>query len=604
MSIPIICLAKAEEPHRFEVAKVTADLVCTTCKSPDIDFDEVTAAAKTAEDHSCAICGRPGVIEAKWMSSTGNEVVETKYFCEDHRGSANNWSGDVETRRVGAKTATIDWKGDTHMGVGFLTGTAPNGDVYEVYSNPNSNPTPCSWVRYGPEGDTGLGSGIDAGRGFTTMQEAMAAAEEHAKGISTTAAKTADFTDPEMAEVKDTSSVSQKVTCSSCLTEHVITAVDPAQPMPACPSCGRDTLSPAGSTLASRRTAERKVVENVYGRYVEERRDGMEFRYYPDGSVTILDTSKPSGTNRTIGHTGPDPERVPPEFKTGSISRRTAGWAIVSPSGTNLWGMVYDTEEGARAHFGEVKGLGSTSLAPSDVASYEVKQVDAEPNRTYDPSLGGNKFQPLGSTRKTADAYQEAVRRGMMMGTSEFINPGAMLPSSVYVVMEPGPNGARPTDRKTTDRAEANRWAEELLARPDWKPYTSSKTAGTGTTWAVVGPDSANPLWNKTFDSKAEAEAFFAPLRGRTDGVVPPNLSSYEVAEVTLNGPDWVRVTGSLDAAFASLTKQASLEERIAAKINQIADGVLATNPGMNRQSALAVAGKTLATYPSMIEGN
>jgi hypothetical protein len=139
--------------------------------------------------------------------------------------------------------------------------------------------------------------------------------------------------------------------------------------------------------------------------------------------------------------------------------------------------MVYDTEEGARAHLDEVKGMGSTSLAPSDVASYEVKQVDAEPNRTYDPSLGGNKFQPLGSTRKTADAYQEAVRRGMMMGTSEFINPGAMLPSSVYVVMEPGPNGARPTDRKTTDRAEANRWAEELLARTDWSPYTSSLDA-------------------------------------------------------------------------------------------------------------------------------
>lgn len=78
---------------------------------------------------------------------------------------------------------------------------------------------------------------------------------------------------------------------------------------------------------------------------------------------------------------------------------------------------------------------------------------------------------------KVADAYQEAVRKGMMMGTSEFINPGAMLPSSVYVVMEPGPNGARPTDRKTTSREVANEWARELLAREGWSPYTSSRTA-------------------------------------------------------------------------------------------------------------------------------
>lgn len=61
------------------------------------------------------------------------------------------------------------------------------------------------------------------------------------------------------------------------------------------------------------------------------------------------------------------------------------------------------------------------------------------------------------------DAFQEAVRQGLMIGTSEFTNPGAMLPSSVYVVLEPGPNGGRPTDRKTSDRDEANRWAQELL---------------------------------------------------------------------------------------------------------------------------------------------
>jgi Zn finger protein HypA/HybF involved in hydrogenase expression len=92
------------------------------------------------------------------------------------------------------------------------------------------------------------------------------------------------------------------------------------------------------------------------------------------------------------------------------------------------------------------------------------------------------------ATRKTADAFQEAVRKGMMMGTSEFINPGAMLPSSVYVVMEPGPNGARPTDRKTTSREVANEWAKELLARTDWSPYTARRTADFGgADWDIFG---------------------------------------------------------------------------------------------------------------------
>jgi hypothetical protein len=65
----------------------------------------------------------------------------------------------------------------------------------------------------------------------------------------------------------------------------------------------------------------------------------------------------------------------------------------------------------------------------------------------------------------TADggAFQEAVRKGLMMGTFDHFKPGAMLPSQAYVVMQPGPNGARPTDRKTADRDKANRWARELL---------------------------------------------------------------------------------------------------------------------------------------------
>ena len=201
MSIPIICLAKAEEPHRFEVAKVTADLVCTTCKSPDIDFDESAAKTAATAPPAGVDWGSPYTRDIAyetpdgpvWMFRKGQKVrfynsqgqqvgpeqanVAPAAAYAHSQGWRSPGLVDLGVRRM---TASIDWRGDTHLGVGYLTGTAPNGDVYEVYSNPNSNPTPCSWVRYGPEGDTGLGSGIDAGRGYTTMQEAMAAAEEHA----------------------------------------------------------------------------------------------------------------------------------------------------------------------------------------------------------------------------------------------------------------------------------------------------------------------------------------------------------------------------------------------------------------------------------------
>lgn len=89
------------------------------------------------------------------------------------------------------KTAAgvIRWEGDTHFGVGFLMGKAPNGDIYEVYHNPNANPFPCSWANYGPNGDTGLNSAIALGRGLRTMREAVEAAEAHAASKVTASRK-------------------------------------------------------------------------------------------------------------------------------------------------------------------------------------------------------------------------------------------------------------------------------------------------------------------------------------------------------------------------------------------------------------------------------
>lgn len=123
---------------------------------------------------------------------------------------------------------------------------------------------------------------------------------------------------------------------------------------------------------------------------------------------------------------------------------------------------------------------------------------------------------PKEGTRKTADAYQEAVRKGMMMGTSEFINPGAMLPSSVYVVMEPGPNGARPTDQKTTSRDVANAWAEELLARTDWSPYSRTANA-----WG----QNARHLLASDQDGNAESSLPNVEVGSATDVMWPVELA-------------------------------------------------------------------------------
>lgn len=291
---------------------------------------------------------------------------------------------------VEAKVASIDWQGDTHFGVGYLTGVAPNGDIYEVYSNPNSNPTPASWVNYGPEGDTGIGSGIAESRGFATMQEAMADAEAHAAG-RTSARHTAagevrctydsgsmygntgqcpnpaqwvvtyqngtsgPFNAPvceahlgamkgrvypgliEVAPIRVTSSrrtaewdmrTSEQAMYDSGYLNGKRDREGGYDPQgvgfggPGEPQTDYERGYWAGYGLkeGGRRTAGREVVNNGVGKpYVKERKGKLEYRYYNDGSVTILDTSKAMGTNRTVGHTGPNPDRVPSEFKQGSI---------------------------------------------------------------------------------------------------------------------------------------------------------------------------------------------------------------------------------------------------------------------------------------------
>lgn len=113
-----------------------------------------------------------------------------------------------------------------------------------------------------------------------------------------------------------------------------------------CPTCGGSGEvhrrgiddAQASKTSGSRhpfgeRTAARPIVNDSGGKsYVAEREGGIERRYYSDGSVTVLDTRKKSGTNRVILHTGPNPDRIQPEFQT-SASHRHQATNPYSPSG-------------------------------------------------------------------------------------------------------------------------------------------------------------------------------------------------------------------------------------------------------------------------------
>ena len=92
----------------------------------------------------------------------------------------------------------------------------------------------------------------------------------------------------------------------------------------------RDRQRGYGRHLSSK-TAGREIVSDSGGRrYVKERKGSLEYRYYEDGSVTILNTSKPFGTNRTVGHTGPNPDRIPEEFRKSASLRGPAVTALLA----------------------------------------------------------------------------------------------------------------------------------------------------------------------------------------------------------------------------------------------------------------------------------
>ncbi len=152
-------------------------------------------------------------LDGKPKQSLGSKVAGPTHLCdycgssqhtfeEGHPDKAENLKGG---RDYGDNSAmgslhtaagSIAWKDAYHFGVGYMEGKAANGDNYEVYYNPNSNPTPCSWVNYGEKnGDTHRINEAPKGegRGFVEMIEAMRDAERDA--ASHIGSRTAALTD-------------------------------------------------------------------------------------------------------------------------------------------------------------------------------------------------------------------------------------------------------------------------------------------------------------------------------------------------------------------------------------------------------------------------
>lgn len=50
-----------------------------------------------------------------------------------------------------------------------------------------------------------------------------------------------------------------------------------------------------------------EIVESAHGRYLRVREGRTERRYFESGALTVLNLSKPAGTNRTILHTANSP---------------------------------------------------------------------------------------------------------------------------------------------------------------------------------------------------------------------------------------------------------------------------------------------------------
>lgn len=530
MTFPIVCMT---DGHRFTVEKVTADLVCTACGSDDCDFDDdaVTASVKTGTLEQCKFCEKPPVITARWMSSDGNSVIETGYYCQEHRESARNWSGDVEISRVGSKAKGPSVK--TASAVAFCSD--------------------CFKAKYGYEPDMGddgstfePGTCSNCGRSqtvFTPSDDLLAA----------TSAKQAAFeTDPEMGKVEETTQVKQKVTCSTCLTDHEVTAVDPAQPMPLCPSCGAPTLSPAGGTLASRKTAS----------------DGVE---WAANSPSLLPADHPA----RFGYS--------PTGETTTEPCDTCGAPV-----TFEW---YENAS-SRALAPVEPGAGSDYMAtwcPAHVPSRRKSSKTATFYCTkHDVYVGdGNRDTHAGEGCKIEQRKSEESKEGSLDGVF------------ASLVAEAGSFRDMMSDYETkVTRTASCRYCKKAIEERGGIWYAGKEPG------ADFCPGAPNHAPSGSPKKAGSLDAAFASLQseaGPNDGMSPSGLI-LDAIEDTFAGV--CRECGQMLFDHIVHVHNGPLSGpgvQYAAKIAEIEAGVRKTNPGMDQATARRVAVATVRRYPTIV---
>jgi hypothetical protein len=67
---------------------------------------------RVTDSPKCRFCDQPATIQAEWRDRSGLHLVGTHHFCDDHSDSARNWSGQVETKRIGSLQTVAHDSGD------------------------------------------------------------------------------------------------------------------------------------------------------------------------------------------------------------------------------------------------------------------------------------------------------------------------------------------------------------------------------------------------------------------------------------------------------------------------------------------------------------
>jgi Zn finger protein HypA/HybF involved in hydrogenase expression len=484
--------------------------------------------------------------------------------------------------------------------------------------------------------------------------------------------------DQPMDTLREPATVKQRAKCSSCLTEHTISAVDPAQPMPACPSCGADTLSVAGPTLASRHTA---VTEGSTVRLREDGRQGTVVATTPNGwgltvewedgstsdvsaiqvttvaSRTALQKNCPGG-NRPPG----EPPRG--EWKQGQMAvcshckryapvkadgnmakhilpkhmaRRQAGIDVRRGTGDMEGRWVADVQVGEKTKSETGFDDQASAQAWAEQQEKKMKGASTEARRRtaygeYGTSadlwvirdqggrveiLGGpfDDWIGAGGDQGAAAEALAAANPGSEIVSGEVLNDyehriasrtprrqaGIMDYYYVAVHWRGDETMLREFSHQDLDRVIAE--AERLAADPQTLRVNVFNMHGEKLVWTdrsgLIDQDPGGVTIPGEVLEQYRSDGPVASLRVRND--VPARRISMREAASRRNltcgscGHTW-----ESRAQYRIACPKCGAEESVrqAVKVAQIARGVMATNPGMDRKEALRVARETVRRYP------